>query len=145
MFFPLALCVTGGAEQENQLIFTDPLRQAILDSLYFAAFGMGEWNKIRQCHSPNLALQFASLLGTWHPILSTPFRCPLPRSSLTCAFPEWPLWCSRFRQSCLSWFVLDYPWFVLLRLKTLFREHFDSYLNTRDAFFDRESVKCKSS
>ena len=33
-FFPPALCVTGGAEQENQQIFMDPLRQAILHSLY---------------------------------------------------------------------------------------------------------------
>ena len=34
VFFPLALCVTGRAERENQQIFTDTLRQAILDSLY---------------------------------------------------------------------------------------------------------------
>ena len=41
-FFPLALCVTGRVEQENQQIFTDPLRQAILDSLYFRSkYGQG--------------------------------------------------------------------------------------------------------
>ena len=34
MFFPLALCVTGRAEQENQQVFPDPLRQAFLYSLY---------------------------------------------------------------------------------------------------------------